>query len=163
MSQKSKKGFTIIEVVLVLAIAGLIFLMVFIALPNMQRSQRDTQRRNDYAAFSSGVTTWVTNNTGQMPAPCTAAQPDCIRLRTLLNSQGTDPEGVEYAITVRACGNGVANGADCTGNQPQTHNVVLVTEATCDGAAPVKKAGARNFAIYGYIENTPNTYCGASS
>ncbi|MBQ6130136.1 type II secretion system protein, partial [Candidatus Saccharibacteria bacterium] len=33
---KSYKGFTIIEVVLVLAIAGLIFLMVFIALPNMQ-------------------------------------------------------------------------------------------------------------------------------
>ena len=31
-------GFTIIEVVLVLAIAGLIFLMVFIALPAIQRS-----------------------------------------------------------------------------------------------------------------------------
>ena len=38
-------GFTIIEVVLVLAIAGLIFLMVFVALPALQRSQRDTQRK----------------------------------------------------------------------------------------------------------------------
>ena len=38
---KNKKGFTIIEVVLVLAIAGLIFLMVFIALPALQRSQRN--------------------------------------------------------------------------------------------------------------------------
>ena len=37
----NKKGFTIIEVVLVLAIAGLIFAMVFIALPALQRSQRD--------------------------------------------------------------------------------------------------------------------------
>ena len=45
--QKTKKGFTIIEVVLVLAIAGLIFLMVFLALPNLQRSQKDTQRRDD--------------------------------------------------------------------------------------------------------------------
>jgi prepilin-type N-terminal cleavage/methylation domain-containing protein len=35
-------GFTIIEVVLVLAIAGLIFLIVFLALPALQRSQRDT-------------------------------------------------------------------------------------------------------------------------
>lgn len=34
----TKKGFTIIEVVLVLAIAGLIFLMVFLALPALQRS-----------------------------------------------------------------------------------------------------------------------------
>ncbi|MCL2869540.1 prepilin-type N-terminal cleavage/methylation domain-containing protein, partial [Candidatus Saccharibacteria bacterium] len=36
---KTRQGFTIIEVVLVLAIAGLIFLMVFIALPALQRSQ----------------------------------------------------------------------------------------------------------------------------
>ena len=42
----NKYGFTIIEVVLVLAVAGLIFLMVFIALPTLQRSQRDTQRKN---------------------------------------------------------------------------------------------------------------------
>ena len=39
---KNKKGFTIIEVVLVLAVAGLIFLMVFLALPALQRAQRDT-------------------------------------------------------------------------------------------------------------------------
>lgn len=45
----AKKGFTIIEVVLVLAIAGLIFLMVFLALPVLQRSQRDTQRKQDVA------------------------------------------------------------------------------------------------------------------
>ncbi|MBP9552373.1 type II secretion system protein [Candidatus Saccharibacteria bacterium] len=32
-NNQTKKAFTIIEVVLVLAIAGLIFLMVFIALP----------------------------------------------------------------------------------------------------------------------------------
>lgn len=44
---KLYEGFTIIEVVLVLAIAGLIFLMVFLALPALQRSQRDTQRKND--------------------------------------------------------------------------------------------------------------------
>lgn len=40
-----KNGFTIIEVVLVLAVAGLIFLMIFLALPALQRSQRDTQRK----------------------------------------------------------------------------------------------------------------------
>jgi hypothetical protein cdiviTM7_02704 len=45
----TKKGFTIIEVVLVLAIAGLIFLMVFLALPALQRSQRDAQRKQDVA------------------------------------------------------------------------------------------------------------------
>ena len=52
--RNSKKGFTISEVVLVLAIGGLIFLMVFIALPALQRSQRDTQRKDDLARFMSG-------------------------------------------------------------------------------------------------------------
>ena len=59
---KSKQGFTIIEVVLVLAIAGLIFLMVFIALPNLQRTQRDTQRRDDIDRLSSAMVQYVTNN-----------------------------------------------------------------------------------------------------
>lgn len=61
-------GFTIIEVVLVLAIAGLIFLMVFIALPSLQRSQRDTQRRNDMANVSSKITQYQTNNNGKLPS-----------------------------------------------------------------------------------------------
>lgn len=62
----SKKGFTIIEVVLVLAIAGLIFLMVFVALPNLQRTQRDTQRRNDLDRLSTALTQYITNN-NQLP------------------------------------------------------------------------------------------------
>lgn len=40
-----KQGFIIIEVVLVLTIAGLVFLMVFLALLALQRSQRDTLRK----------------------------------------------------------------------------------------------------------------------
>ena len=63
----NKKGFTIIEVVLVLAIAGLIFLMVFIALPALQRSQRNTQREDDIARFLTAVNDYQTNNAGQTP------------------------------------------------------------------------------------------------
>ena len=60
----SKQGFTIIEVVLVLAIAGLIFLMVFVALPALQRSQRDTARRNDLARVDTSLVQYQTNNQG---------------------------------------------------------------------------------------------------
>ena len=58
----SKEGFTIIEVVLVLAIAGLIFLMVFVALPALQRSQRDTARRNDLSRVDTSLVQYQTNN-----------------------------------------------------------------------------------------------------
>ena len=64
---KAKRGFTIIEVVLVLAIAGLIFLMVFIALPALQRGQRDTQRRDDVARVMSQLNSYQTNNRGRIP------------------------------------------------------------------------------------------------
>jgi len=67
MSNKKNKGFTIIEVVLVLAIAGLIFLMVFIALPALQRSQKDTQRKNDLSRIMTQLTNYSSNNRGEVP------------------------------------------------------------------------------------------------
>ena len=69
VQQKNKeKGFTIIEVVLVLAIAGLIFLMVFIALPALQRNQRDTQRKNDLSRMQSAIQNYQSNNRNKLPA-----------------------------------------------------------------------------------------------
>lgn len=47
----SKKGFTIVETVIVLAIAGLIFAVVFIGIPQLQESRRDAQRRGDLDTF----------------------------------------------------------------------------------------------------------------
>lgn len=61
----TKKGFTIIEVVLVLAIAGLIFLMVFLALPALQQSQRDAQRKQDIAMVVTALHNWKANNKGR--------------------------------------------------------------------------------------------------
>lgn len=65
------KGFTIIEVVLVLAIAGLIMVMVFSALPALQRGQRDTARKNDASSVASSITTYTSNNRGSFPPPNT--------------------------------------------------------------------------------------------
>lgn len=71
-TQKTK-GFTIIEVVLVLAIAGLIFMMVFLALPALQKSQRDTQRKSDLARIMNQLTSYTSNNRGIIPTDLTAS------------------------------------------------------------------------------------------
>jgi type IV pilus assembly protein PilA len=63
----TNKGFTIIEVVLVLAIAGLIFLMVFVALPALQSGQRDTARKSDVSNVAAAVTSYANNNRGAFP------------------------------------------------------------------------------------------------
>ena len=62
LKSQTKKAFTIIEVVLVLAIAGLIFLMVFIALPTLQRNQRDTQRKNDLSRLKTALDSYKSNS-----------------------------------------------------------------------------------------------------
>ena len=67
MLKNKKYGFTIIEVVLVLAIAGLIFLMVFVAVPALQRNQRDVQRKNDAARVKDAIERYRSNNKGKMP------------------------------------------------------------------------------------------------
>ena len=61
-SSSHKPAFTIIEVVLVLAIAGLIFLMVFIALPALQRNQRDAQRKQDVNRLLDAAQRYLANN-----------------------------------------------------------------------------------------------------
>lgn len=64
---KDKKGFTIIEVMIVLAIAGLIMLIVFLAVPALQRNSRNTQRRSDAALVSGLIAEFVANHNGAVP------------------------------------------------------------------------------------------------
>lgn len=97
IKKQQKSGFTIIEVVLVLAIAGLIFLMVFIALPALQRSQRDSQRKNDLGRVVSAVQSFKANNRGQAPRSGQYAE---IILPNYLQGEGMgefqDPDGSRY-------------------------------------------------------------------
>ena len=97
---KSKKGFTIIEVVLVLAIAGLIFLMVFVALPALQRSQRDTQRRDDMARVATAINQYQTNNNGRVPMAMATVPTGADFINRYLggNNEFRDPDGTDYTI-----------------------------------------------------------------
>ncbi len=61
------RGFTIIEVMIVLAIAGLIMVIVFLAIPVVNRTARNTQRRTDASAALNAVNEYSTNNGGALP------------------------------------------------------------------------------------------------
>lgn len=65
--QKREQGFTIIEVLIVLAIAALIFLIVFLAVPALNRNSRNNAIKHDAANVLSGVQTFESNNSGQLP------------------------------------------------------------------------------------------------
>lgn len=65
---KESKGFTIIEVLIVLAIAGLIMAVVLIAIPGLQRSQANTAAKTDATHIVAALTDFVSNNNGSLPS-----------------------------------------------------------------------------------------------
>lgn len=169
---KSKKGFTIIEVVLVLAIAGLIFLMVFVALPALQRGQRDTQRRDDMARFLSQINQYQANNNGKVPSNYSTF------IKNYLKAGGDtfeDPStGSTYKIygdtsndgsnagTVVTCDSSTCNGEDdvnSVGESTERGIIYVYTNATCEGENPKYIQGDRKIAIRIKLEGA-GTYCG---
>jgi len=66
--RKQQDGFTIIEVLIVLAIAGLIMLIVFLAVPALQRTARNTQRKSAVSSILSSISNFTSNNGGTLPA-----------------------------------------------------------------------------------------------
>lgn len=64
LNKKRQEGFTIVEVMIVLAIAGLIILVVFLAVPALQRNSRNTQRNNDASLIGAAVNECLNNRNG---------------------------------------------------------------------------------------------------
>ena len=145
-----QKGFTIIEVVLVLAIAALIFLMVFIALPALQRSQRDTARKNDVSIVSSAVSSWQGNNRA------TTGWPNA----TQIQQYATDLSGNTASVTVVD-----APAGDNTAITTADGTITVVPKAKCDvvgasGSVTVDQGSARQYATVTRLESGSNSgYC----
>jgi prepilin-type N-terminal cleavage/methylation domain-containing protein len=143
VQQKQKqKGFTIIEVVLVLAIAGLIFLMVFIALPALQRSQRDTQRKNDLSRAITAVNNYQSNNRGGLPSNWTTFISSYL---TVSNDTFSDPDGTDYSFTQNSTNN-------FTPSSFTAGRIYYTKNATCDGEAAQTGQGNSKVALQYKLE-----------
>jgi prepilin-type N-terminal cleavage/methylation domain-containing protein len=66
-SPAKKSGFTLIEIVIVLAIAALIMVIVFVAVQGAQRSRRDTTVRNSASQTLAAMEQFASNNSGTYP------------------------------------------------------------------------------------------------
>lgn len=152
---KKKNGFTIIEVALVLAIAGLIFLMVFVALPQLQRQQRDSRRRDDILSFLETVKKYQTNNRGALPTDWNG------EFRTkYLDDAFVDPDGANYVLQATECTTESGTN-DCAGTpnlNAMDHRLYIFTKATCDGTKAVKTSNPRNIAVLYRMEGS-GMYC----
>ncbi len=165
MSAKNKKimagggatlgGFTIIEVVLVLAIAGLIFLMVFIALPQLQAAQRNTQRREDMSKLNSAIVQFQANNNGKIPnqnATYIGVNQGNFVSRYIVGDF-VDPDGEDYNVEFVDQSIGDANS-----HADNAHTMVVVNRAYCDGENAAAARNVRDYAILYKLENS-GVYC----
>jgi len=146
-----EKGFTIVEVVIVLAIAGVIMLVVFLAVPALQRNSRNTTRKSEVGRIASAVTNFVSNNNGKLPT--TAAD-----VTTIMNDVGAlnaytglTPAAAQPAAMAQGKIN-LASGAIATaptiaitGTAP-TDAIEIDTAAAC-GSGGVTTAGPSTKAI----------------
>lgn len=66
-NRENKDGFTIVETMIVLAIAGLILLIVLLAVPALQRSSTNSNIKSDASAIAAAVSDYESNNGGTVP------------------------------------------------------------------------------------------------
>ncbi len=66
-------GFTIIELMMVMAIIGMIMLFVLRAIPALQRNSHNTQRKQNVASILGAISRYQLNNGGNFPPTPTPA------------------------------------------------------------------------------------------
>ena len=156
-SKQTNNGFTIIEVVLVLAIAGLIFLMVFIALPALQRNQRDQARKSEVGTIASAITSFQSNNRGKVPAADATFAKYVDGTANAAGSLITLPSGTTLSKVTRPAAASATTSAAITA--ATTDNAVFVIGAKCDVDNKVFTGTARQAAVIVQLESGNGYFC----
>lgn len=155
---QQKNGFTIIEVVLVLAIAGLIFLIVFPAVPALQRSQRDTQRKQDVSRMMSQLQAYASNKNGNYPPTATVNSTFKDGYMVKDGQSFSDPSkdsSTPYAI------NGIGYPGNTYTGPADLGNIDYIVGAKCDDSGAkvlTQSSGNRNVAAVIKVEQG-DAYC----
>lgn len=146
------EGFTIIEVLIVLAIAGLIILIVLLAVPALQRNARNTQRKGDIGKALALVSEFSNNNNGTLPD-----QASCFGTMIIAHSgsgyQAVTADGAYYC---KATGTSLSWNNTVTTNTTTVDSVTFRSGAVCSGTsgdATTTGASARNVVALFTLEN----------
>ena len=150
---KQDNGFTIIEVMIVLAIAAVIMLIVFLAVPALQRNSRNTQYRSEAGRWLSAANEFVSNSNGTLPVcgsyPCNSA------------TAGNDPNkilGYVGNVSNITSIDEVTPGQTAAALTPTLSKAVLETGVTCGAtggaSVTVSSGGTKSIVLVYATENT---------
>lgn len=140
LKNRKQQGFTIIEVLIVLAIAGLIMLVVFLAVPALQRNARNNTRTSEASRISAALTDCLANRNGTVSGCDTTAE---INVGTLQEMSIVNASISTTTTRVTAA------------NQGSTSVAEIWYNAICDptGATPTTTGGTpKSFAVVYKLE-----------
>jgi len=142
LTRRNQSGFTIIEVMIVLAIAGVIMLALFLAVPALQRNSRNNQRDSDAALFTAGINECLNARNGAT-ASC-----DSYAANTEL-ANFVDPTKLRQLSTIAATSSAVPA-------TPANGTVYYQFGAKCavDGSLTTTGASPRQYSVAYLIEST---------
>lgn len=169
MSHTKQKGFTLIEVVLVLAIGGLIFLLAFLAFSQASANRRDTQRRSDARRLLAAIETFngdigshiCEDSTSQ---DCHANSPSFINFKALVfDTSNFKVPGTNSDYTLngyrQVSGDGYNRSAWFIANSPSPTRLIFGYKANCENGMLVHRnmLSTSTFAVAALLEK--GHYC----
>ncbi len=167
--QKLNEGFTIVETLIVLAIAALIITIILIAVPDLQRSSRNSNILHDAQNVAHAVGDFEGNNQGSLPDTIAIAN-GTVTISSAANGGATATAKVQTKDTVSS----TAVGTVVKAAQVPLGNIDVVFAADCsaNGSGSASAAGgtgltptadSRAVAVYYPIEISgaggPNVGC----
>jgi len=97
LQKTNNKGFTLIELVIVLAIAALIIAAVLVAVRGAQQSRRDSARRDSASQMGALLEEWEGNHSGNVPTGVGAGATQINAAQ--INGKIRTPDGGNFNVT----------------------------------------------------------------
>ena len=142
------KGFTIVEVLIVLAIAGAVLAGILIAVPALQRNSRNIRAKQAANTLVAAISDNEAANNGSAPVATSATN--------VLTMTGTGSP----VVTTTASVAGVKVVTQATAPSATVGTVYVVTSATCSNGATTIGASSTQFSVSYAIEASGGTTMG---
>lgn len=148
---KRNDGFTIVEVMIVLAIIGMMLLAVLLVVPALQRSARNSSRRGDVNTLLTAYTEYTNNAGGTIPASCAGTATTCFVTTIKPAYYGVTSSSVSFTAATSA----TARAAVTSAEEVRIYNYAKCNPAT--GAAVATNATRRAIVALFAVETSNGT------
>ncbi len=164
--KKLNQGFTIIEVMIVLAIAGLIMAIVFIAVPQLQRNARDNSRQDAANRLKGELDTYASNNQGVYPFKNAGQTIADFNTRYITGQVKLINPKTGNSYTVVIGGGTPTAGNPGTNNNPNLDELRVYPGLSCNGeltsgtyVAPAANTNVKQYAVRVALDRDGTYYC----